>query len=68
MADQWLIRIDESDGPLYLYENEVMPVLVQHAGDAATFTNAAAKRELRKLGYSNARVVRRHEELRESAG
>jgi hypothetical protein len=64
MADQWLVRIDDSTGPLYLYENDVFPVLVPHAEDAATFTNAAAKRELRRLGYSNARVVRQHEELR----
>jgi hypothetical protein len=65
MSDTWIIRIDESDGPLYLYElSRLGPVLIQHAEDAATYSHARAKQELRKLGYSNARVVRRFEELR----
>jgi hypothetical protein len=66
MGDSWIVKVDDETGPLYLYENDVMPVLVQRPEDAATFTNAAARRALAKLGYSNARAVRRHEELRKS--
>ena len=64
MGDRWLVRVDEEDGPKYLCEfDSSLTVLVPWPEDAMTFTNAGAKRAIRKLGIQ-ARAVRQFEEIR----
>jgi len=61
--DAWLVRLDE-DEPLYVYELAPFPVLVKHPEDAASFTNAAARRAMRVFDGQKVTIVRRFEELR----
>lgn len=50
MGDAWIVRRDEDGETVYLLENDLVEMWVEDPARAATFTNAAAKREVRKLG------------------
>lgn len=65
MADAWIVRYDEGDETLYLLENGPIEVWVRYPEDAAKFTNAGAKREVRKLGPGREiKPVRRFSEVK----